>query len=95
MSELPFGMVLNPTLDSDKQTQPGTASSSDESVRAGEPPEHADFNLRGLRARAEIEAIREVLGRTGWNRKRAAQLLKISYRGLLYKIRQHNIKRSA
>jgi DNA-binding NtrC family response regulator len=47
--------------------------------------------LRRLRAEAEIKAIGRALTHTGWNRRRAAQLLSISYRGLLYKIRQHNI----
>jgi DNA-binding NtrC family response regulator len=50
--------------------------------------------LRSLRAQAEIQAIRHALDYTGWNRKRAASLLKISYRGLLYKIRYHNITRA-
>lgn len=50
--------------------------------------------LRSLRAQAEIQAIRHALEYTGWNRKRAASLLKISYRGLLYKIRYHNITRA-
>jgi two-component system, NtrC family, response regulator AtoC len=36
-------------------------------------------------------AISSALNKTGWNRKRAAQLLSISYRGLLYKIRRHNL----
>jgi len=48
-------------------------------------------SLRSLRAEAEIYAISRTLEQTGWNRRRAAQLLSISYRGLLYKIRQHNI----
>ncbi len=49
------------------------------------------LSLRSMRAAAEIQAISLALEETGWNRKRAAQLLRISYRGLLYKIRQHNI----
>lgn len=49
--------------------------------------------LRTLRAETEMHAISQALEQTGWNRKRAAQLLSISYRGLLYKIRQHNITR--
>jgi transcriptional regulator with GAF, ATPase, and Fis domain len=48
-------------------------------------------SLRTARARGEIEAIVAALRRTGWNRKQAARLLSISYRGLLYKIRRHNI----
>ena len=36
---------------------------------------------------AEREAISKVLEQTRWNRVKAAKLLKISYRALLYKIR--------
>ena len=53
----------------------------------GEP----GVTLRSFRIEAEIHAISRALEQTGWNRRRAAQLLSISYRGLLYKIRQHNI----
>jgi DNA-binding NtrC family response regulator len=52
----------------------------------GNPP-----SLRSLREEAEIYAISRTLEYTGWNRRRAAQLLSISYRGILYKIRQHNL----
>jgi DNA-binding NtrC family response regulator len=48
-------------------------------------------SLRTVRAQGECKAILAALKRTGWNRKQAARMLKISYRGLLYKIRQHNI----
>ena len=51
----------------------------------------AHFSLRSLRAEAEIYAISRTLEYTGWNRRRAAQLLSISSRGILYKIRQHNL----
>ena len=50
-----------------------------------------DLSLRSFRTEAEIHAINCALKETGWNRKRAAKLLSISYRCLLYKIRQHNI----
>ena len=50
-----------------------------------------DWSLRSFRDEAEIYAISCALKKTGWNRKRAARLLLISYRGLLYKIRAHNI----
>lgn len=49
------------------------------------------ITLRSLRVATEIEAISRALEETGWNRKRAAELLAISYRGLLHKIRKHNI----
>ncbi len=35
--------------------------------------------------------IREVLNKTNWNRRKAAQLLEISYRSLLYKIKEYKI----
>jgi len=53
------------------------------------------FSLRSLRAEAEIYALSRTLEYTGWNRRRAAQLLSISYRGILYKIRQHNLTPSS
>ena len=58
---------------------------------AGDVNEEPIASLRTVRAQVEIKAILEALKRTGWNRKQAARLLKISYRGLLYKIRRHNI----
>jgi DNA-binding NtrC family response regulator len=51
--------------------------------------------LRGVRDEAEIQIIIHTLHRTGWNRKRAAALLEISYRGLLYKISRHGLTRTA
>lgn len=50
-----------------------------------------ELSLRSFRDEAEIHAISSALKQTGWNRKQAARLLSISYRGLLYKIRRHNI----
>jgi DNA-binding NtrC family response regulator len=50
-----------------------------------------DLSLRSHRNEAEVHAINFALRQTGGNRKRAAKLLSISYRSLLYKIRQHNI----
>lgn len=54
-----------------------------------------DYSLRALRTEAEITAISRALKQTGWNRRSAAKLLRISYRGLLYKIRQHKITRDS
>lgn len=47
--------------------------------------------LRSLRAATEMHAISKALEQTGWNRRRAAEMLSVSYRGLLYKIRQHHL----
>lgn len=43
---------------------------------------------------AERELIMEALARTRWNRKRAAQELQISYKSLLYKLKQIGIEES-
>ena len=47
---------------------------------------------RAARA-AERDAMSRVLEETGWNRVRAAKLLKISYRALLYKIKDAGLER--
>jgi DNA-binding NtrC family response regulator len=84
---------LNPDR---KNTQPA-GDPQDKSDAAhvpvsGEPNSHPpQLALRRLRAEAEIHAISQALKQTGWNRRRAAELLSISYRGLLYKIRQYDI----
>jgi DNA-binding NtrC family response regulator len=46
---------------------------------------------RNAKDEAEAEAISRALEETNWNRKQAAALLKISYKALLYKIRQYGI----
>src|SRR5215831_4464991 len=46
---------------------------------------------RSAKDEAEAEAITRALEETNWNRKQAAALLKISYKALLYKIRQYGI----
>ena len=48
--------------------------------------------VRSAKLETERNAIAAALERTGWNRKAAAQLLKISYRTLLYKIEQHQMR---
>ena len=50
--------------------------------------------VRNVKDEAEIEAISKALDETNWNRKKAAALLKISYKALLYKIRQYEIQRT-
>src|ERR1700724_3435833 len=49
---------------------------------------------RNAKDEAEAEAIARALDETNWNRKQAAVLLKISYKALLYKIRQYGIAQS-
>jgi DNA-binding NtrC family response regulator len=46
---------------------------------------------RSAKDEAEAEAIAKALEETNWNRKQAATILQISYKALLYKIRQYGI----
>jgi DNA-binding NtrC family response regulator len=46
--------------------------------------------VRGLKDEAEMEAIADALEKTNWCRKDAAKMLGISYKALLYKMRQFN-----
>lgn len=63
---------------------------------AAAPPKATGDDLkvmvRGLKDTAEAEAITRALIQSGWNRKRAAERLNISYKALLYKVRQYNIR---
>ncbi|MGB7866499.1 MAG: helix-turn-helix domain-containing protein, partial [Candidatus Sulfotelmatobacter sp.] len=70
-----------------------TLPPSDSVFLPQERPRDLKFLVRNLKDETEIEAITKALSETSWNRKRAARLLHISYRGLLYKIHQHGITR--
>ncbi|HZR33166.1 MAG TPA: sigma-54 dependent transcriptional regulator [Terriglobales bacterium] len=58
---------------------------------AGEQSRGLKSLARSAKDEAEAEAITRALEETNWNRKQAAALLKISYKALLYKIRQYGI----
>ena len=47
--------------------------------------------VRSLKDEAEMEAIADALEKTRWCRKDAAKMLGISYKALLYKIRQFGL----
>jgi DNA-binding NtrC family response regulator len=47
--------------------------------------------VRNLKGDAESTAIAQVLEGVGWNRKAAANDLQISYKALLYKIKQYDL----
>lgn len=48
--------------------------------------------VKNLKGNAEAAAIAQTLEGTGWNRKAAASDLRISYKALLYKIKQYNLR---
>jgi two-component system response regulator AtoC len=70
-------------------TRPGVAGAPPlvASVNADAPISLKDIARQAARE-AERVAIKEVLDRVHWNRAKAARLLQISYKALLYKIVQ-------
>jgi len=59
--------------------------------RPSGPAPSGDFSMRRARKRFETELIRRALDATGGNRTRAARLLEISHRALLYKIKEYGL----
>lgn len=57
-------------------------------------PESLKSLVQSVKLEAETNAIAAALEKTGWNRKAAARLLKVSYRSLLQKIDQYHMKES-
>lgn len=51
--------------------------------------------VQDVKCEAERNAIAAALEKTGWNRKAAARLLKVSYRTILYKIEQYRMNSRA
>ena len=66
-------------------------SARGDSAKSGDAGGGLKSLARSAKDEAEGEAIRQALEQTNWNRKRAAELLQISYKALLYKIRQYGI----
>jgi len=62
-----------------------------EEPAAPREPQGLKALVRGLKDEAEMEAIADALEKTRWCRKDAAKMLGISYKALLYKMRQFNL----
>jgi DNA-binding NtrC family response regulator len=84
-------VAMSSNLGLQDQSTGAVSKALDSGTDGGQVTSCSHPTLRALRAQAEIDAISHALQETGWNRKRAAQILNISYRGLLYKIQQHKI----
>ena len=58
--------------------------------------ENSQLGMKGvvndIKYQTESRMIKEALSASGWNRRRAALNLNISYRALLYKIQQHGLR---
>jgi DNA-binding NtrC family response regulator len=75
----------------------GASSGGNASPNSGSAPAAGgtQFSLKDRIGRTVMEEekklIAEVLRKTNWNRRKAADLLEISYRSLLYKIKDYNL----
>jgi two-component system response regulator AtoC len=91
-------IVLNDPL-MKRTVLPAAAEGTQSETAAERPPVAEVVSLKDIArtaARAaEREAIARVLKQTSWNRVRAARILKISYRALLYKIKYAGLDRAA
>jgi DNA-binding NtrC family response regulator len=71
--------------------KPWTGGSQSAALAVPSPAPSLRSHLQNIKAEAERSAIAAALQKTGWNRKAAARLLKVSYRTVLYKIDQYRI----
>src|ERR1700731_1913868 len=69
----------------------GAGAHGDAGAKSGDGGGGLKSLARSAKDEAEGEAIRQALEQTNWNRKQAAAILQISYKALLYKIRQYGI----
>jgi len=70
-------------IDGDEESELGQREAEPESLKS---------LIQGIKSEAEQNAIGAALKKTGWNRKAAARLLRVSYRTLLYKIEQYHMR---
>lgn len=72
--------------------QSPTTFSIPQATEATEPETYSLKDIIGKKiAEEEKKLIAEVLNKTNWNRRKAAELLEISYRSLLYKIKDYSL----
>lgn len=71
--------------------QPAMAGAAVSAGGAGEEAYSLKSRVGKTIADEEKKLIAEVLTRTNWNRRKAAEILSISYRSLLYKIKDYNL----
>ena len=87
-------LVLGDEMAAINELQQGTPKEQAPPAVVRMEPRQPDLKqmMRSLKNDAEMEVIAKALEDTAWNRKRAAAMLNISYKALLYKIRQYDIR---
>jgi two-component system, NtrC family, response regulator AtoC len=82
----------DPNLDvTNRQVNGNGVGPARTNVSATEEKSSLKSLVRNAKGEAERIAIAQALEQTHWNRKAAARLLNISYRGLLYKIQEYRL----
>jgi two-component system response regulator AtoC len=80
---------------SGKRLEGGNHLESDGNLLSDPSAENKSFDLKEVGKKAaevaEKEIIQSTLQETHWNRKKAAKLLHVSYKALLYKIQKYNL----
>lgn len=90
--------IIGDLLAAQISTSGGIASNNNPTpsqIAVASPATETNYSLKKRVAdavgREEKALISEVLSRTNWNRRKAAEILKISYRSLLYKIKAYGL----
>jgi two-component system response regulator AtoC len=84
-------MVLSETAQIEVDSLPDRIRFAKRATSAAVVDEADDLSIKRASRRAEEALIRRALAKTGGNRTRAAELLEISHRALLYKIKEYGI----
>jgi two-component system response regulator AtoC len=78
-------------IESDSLPERLRRPSAPAAVAASNGPDDLDLSIKRASRRSEEALIRRALQKTRGNRTRAAELLEISHRALLYKIKEYGI----
>jgi two-component system response regulator AtoC len=84
-------MVLSETAQLEADSLPDRVRVGRRASAAPAPEEGDDLSIKRASRRTEESLIRRALAKTGGNRTRAAELLEISHRALLYKIKEYGV----
>ena len=96
--DLDFGEPKPTSADLSRGVTHSQSAERADTASAGEsdvPASSLKSLVQSVRWEAERNAIAAALEKTGWNRKAAARLLKVSYRTMLYKIEQYHMNSEA
>ncbi len=85
-------LVLGEDAQIEPESLPDAIAQAAASGSQPPPPVEGDLSIKRAQRALEAELIRRALERTGGNRSRAAELLELSPRALLYKIRDYGLE---